>query len=152
MGEATAAALADYYGNLEALMAADEESLQQVPDVGPVVASRIHAFFAEEHNRAVVERLVAAGIGWPESEPRRAPADGPLAGKTFVLTGTLERMTRNEAKDRIQAAGGKVSGSVSKKTDYVVAGSKAGSKLTKARKLNIEIISEDQLEKLLFDQ
>jgi DNA ligase (NAD+) len=152
VGEATASALAGYYGKLEAIIAADEESLQQVPDVGPVVASRIRHFFGESHNREVIRRLVDAGLHWPESEPVRAPADGPLAGRTFVLTGTLAGMTRNEAKDRIQAAGGKVTGSVSKKTDYLVAGDKAGSKLTKAQNLEVTVLDEVELEKMLSDQ
>ena len=152
VGEATASALAGYYGKLDAIMAADEESLQQVPDVGPVVASRIRHFFGESHNREVIQRLVDGGLQWPESEPVRAPADGPLAGKTFVLTGTLAGMTRNEAKDRIHAAGGKVTGSVSKKTDYLVAGDKAGSKLTKAQNLEVTVLDEVELEKMLSDQ
>jgi len=150
VGEATAGALAAHYGNLAAIMAADQENLQEVPDVGPVVAARIHAFFAEGHNRAVIKRLIAAGLQWPEATP--ATADGPLTGKIFVLTGTLAGMTRDEARDRIQSAGGKVTGSVSKSTDFVVAGDKAGSKLTKAQKLEIPVIDEAQLEKLLSDQ
>ena len=132
--------------------AASEEALQEVPDVGPVVASRIRHFFDEQHNREVIRRLRDAGVHWPETDPVKAPADGALAGKTFVLTGTLPTMTRDEAKDRIQAAGGKVTGSVSKKTDYVVAGDKAGSKLAKAQNLEITILDEVGLEKLLSDQ
>ena len=152
VGEATAAGLAAHYGKLEAILAADEAALQEVPDVGPIVAARIHAFFAEPHNRDVIERLVASGVSWPESESVKPAADGALSGKTFVLTGTLSGMTRNDAKDRIVAAGGKVTGSVSKKTDYVVAGDKAGSKLTKAQNLGITILDEVELEKLLTDQ
>ena len=152
VGEATAAALAAHYGKLKAIMAADEENLQEVQDVGPIVAARIHAFFAEAHNRQVIKRLIDAGLSWPEFEPVSEPGDGPLAGKVFVLTGTLGSMTRDEAKDRIQAAGGKVSGSVSGNTDYVVAGDKAGSKLTKAQKLEVPILNEVELEKLLSDQ
>ncbi len=152
VGEATAASLATHYGKLESIMAADEEGLQQVPDVGPVVASRIHHFFGESHNREVIERLIDAGVTWPETEPVPIPTDGALAGKTFVLTGTLSRMTRNEAKDQIQAAGGKVTGSVSKKTDFLVAGDKAGSKLTKAQNLDVTILNEVDLEKMLTGQ
>jgi DNA ligase (NAD+) len=152
VGEATASALASHYGKLEGIMAADEEALQQVPDVGPVVASRIHHFFGESHNREVIQKLVGAGIHWPESEPVKVSNDGPLAGKTLVLTGTLSGMTRDEAKDRILAAGGKVTGSVSKKTDFLVAGDKAGSKLTKAQNLEIAVLNEVELEKMLSDQ
>jgi len=152
VGEATAGSLASHYGKLKAIMAADEAALQAVPDVGPVVAARIHQFFGENHNREVIDRLIESGVSWPESEPVTIPADGPLAGKTFVLTGTLIGMTRNEAKDKIQAAGGKVTGSVSKKTDFLLAGDKAGSKLTKAQNLEVTVINEVQLEKLLYDQ
>jgi DNA ligase (NAD+) len=152
VGEATAGSLASHYGKLKAIMAADEAALQAVPDVGPVVAARITHFFGENHNREVIDRLIESGVSWPESEPVTIPADGPLAGKTFVLTGTLIGMTRNEAKDKIQAAGGKVTGSVSKKTDFLLAGDKAGSKLTKAQNLEVTVINEVQLEKLLYDQ
>ena len=152
VGEATANSLASHYGKLDAIMAADEQGLQEVPDVGPVVASRIQAFFAEMHNREVIRRLIDSGVTWPESEPVRRATDGPLVGKTFVLTGSMSGMTRNEAKDRIQAAGGKVTGSVSKKTDYLVAGEKAGSKLTKAQNLEVTVLNEVEFEKLLSDQ
>ncbi len=152
VGEATATALASFYGKLEAIMNAGEEELQTVPDVGPVVASRIRAFFSESHNSDVIQRLRNYGVRWNESEPQTAPKDGPLDGKTFVLTGTLTAMTRDEAKDRIQALGGKVTGSVSKKTDYVVFGENPGSKLAKAQKLAVETIDQSGLEKLLTDQ
>jgi DNA ligase (NAD+) len=152
VGEATASSLAAHYGKLDAIMSADEEALQEVQDVGPVVASRIRHFFDEDHNRDVIRRLVDAGIHWPEYSPVARSSEGPLAGKTFVLTGTLSAMTRDEAKGRIQAAGGKVTGSVSKKTDYVVAGDKAGSKLTKAQNLEITVLNEVELEKMLSDQ
>jgi len=152
VGEATAAALASHYGKLSRVMSADEEALQEVPDVGPVVASRIRAFFAEHHNLEVIQRLIDSGVVWQEADPVPTAGHGSLSGKTFVLTGTLSTMTRNEAKDKIQAAGGKVTGSVSKKTDFVVAGDKAGSKLTKAQKLQITILNEVELEKLLSDQ
>lgn len=152
VGEATAASLASHYGNLKSIMEADEDDLQDVPDVGPVVASRIRAFFGESHNQEVIQRLIDSGISWKESAASRAAPEGPLAGKTFVLTGTLTGMSRDEAKDRIQALGGKVTGSVSKKTSYVVFGDKAGSKLTKAQNLGIATINEVEMEKLLGDQ
>jgi DNA ligase (NAD+) len=123
--------------------------LLSVTDVGPVVASRIRTFFDEAHNREVILRLKDAGVHWKESVPRSAPKDGPLAGKTFVLTGTLAAMTRDEAKDRIQALGGKVTGSVSKKTDFVIFGDKAGSKLSKAQQLGVETLDEKQFQMLL---
>lgn len=152
VGEATAAALADHYGALKAITQASNEDLEQVPDVGPIVAARIRDFFDSEDNLSVIERLQEAGVSWPEAEPAPKPSAGRLAGKTFVLTGTLPTMTREEAKTRIQALGGKVTASVSKKTDYVVYGDKAGSKLTKAQSLGIETIEEHELEKLLADQ
>jgi DNA ligase (NAD+) len=152
VGEATAGSLAAYYGNLERLTQADEEGLQDVPDVGPVVALRIRSFFAEKHNQDVIQRLRDAGVNWADSDPVRQPTEGAFVGKTFVLTGTLSTMTRGEAKDRIQALGGKVTGSVSKKTDFVVFGDNAGSKLTKAQNLGIDTINEVQLEKFLTDQ
>lgn len=152
VGEATASALAGHFGNLTDLMSASEESLQAVTDVGPVVASRVHAFFGEKHNRDVIQSLIRAGVTWTERSPGALAADGPLAGKIFVLTGTLPGMTRDEARDRIEAAGGKVSSSVSPKTDFLVLGDKAGSKLTKARKLGVRTIDQQELEKLLVDQ
>ncbi len=152
VGEATASALAGFYGKLEAIMNAKEEDLQTVPDVGPVVASRIRAFFNESHNVEVIQRLRDSGVHWKESKAVARATDGPLAGKTFVLTGTLTSMTRDEAKNRIQARGGKVTGSVSKKTDFVVFGDNPGSKLTKAQKLAVDTIDQVGLEKLLTDQ
>lgn len=152
VGEATASSLASHYGKLGGVMDADEETLQEVPDVGPIVASRIRAFFAERHNQEVIQRLVDSGVTWQESEPQPKTEDGTLTGKTFVLTGTLKGMSRNDAKDKIQAAGGKVTGTVSKKTDFLVAGDKAGSKLTKAQNLQITILNEVELEKLFSDQ
>ncbi|MBL8437977.1 MAG: NAD-dependent DNA ligase LigA [Zoogloeaceae bacterium] len=147
VGEATAKDLARHFGNLDALMAADESALQQVADVGPVVAASIAQFFAEPHNVEVVEQLRAAGVHWLEEAPR--PTEGALVGKTFVLTGALPALSRDEAKALIEAAGAKVSGSVSKKTDFVVAGSDAGSKLEKARQLGVTVIDEAQLRGLL---
>ena len=152
VGEATARSLAAHYGKLTSIMKADEESLQTVQDVGPIVASRIHSFFAEKHNQKVVKGLIDSGLTWKETKASPKAADGPLAGKIFVLTGTMSNMTRDEAKDKIQAAGGKVTGSVSKKTNFVVYGDNAGSKLTKAQKLGIETIDEDALQKILPDQ
>jgi DNA ligase (NAD+) len=128
-------------------MKASEDELLQVADVGPVVASSIYQFFAEPHNLEVVEALRAAGVHWREGQVAR-PA-GRLDGKTFVLTGTLPHWTRDDARERIEAAGGKVAGSVSRKTDYVVAGAEAGSKLDKARELKVAVIDEDQLKALL---
>lgn len=149
VGEATATNVAAHFGKLDGLIGATEEALEAVPDVGPVVASRIRAFFDEDHNREVISRLQKAGVHWQEKEPRGSPQDGPLAGKTFVLTGTLSSMTRDQAKDRIQALGGKVTGSVSKKTDFVVYGDKAGSKLRKAQELDVDTLTEEQFEALL---
>jgi DNA ligase (NAD+) len=148
VGEATAKDLARHFGNLDALMAADIDSLQQVPDVGPVVAASISRFFAEAHNIEVIEQLRAAGVNWPDGAPS-AMANSPIAGKTFVLTGTLPTLTRDAAKDMIEALGGKVAGSVSKKTDYVVAGAEAGSKLDKAQALGVTILDEMQFRELL---
>lgn len=151
VGEATAVSLAQYFGRFEGLLAADEEELQQVPDVGPVVARRIVDFFAERHNLEVIRTLQKRGVTWPESDPSQPPADGPLSGKTFVLTGTLSEMTREEAKEKILALGGKVTGSVSKKTDYVVFGEKAGSKLSKAEKLGVSALPEVEFLDLIGD-
>ena len=148
VGEATAKDLARHFGSLDALLAADVEALQAVPDVGPVVAQAIVDFLAEAHNRQVIEALRAAGVHWPE-EARLAKPHGPLAGKTFVLTGTLPNLTRDQAQALIEAAGGKVSGSVSKKTDYVVAGSDPGSKLDKAQAFGIAVLDEAGLRELL---
>jgi len=152
VGEATATNLAAHFGSLPRILNASEEELLDVPDVGPIVASRIRAFFAEDHNRKVIRRLQQAGVHWTETEPRQVAPDGALAGKTFVLTGTLTAMTRDEAKERIQTLGGKVTGSVSKKTDYVIYGDKPGSKLTKAQQLGVQSVDEDQFLALLADK
>lgn len=148
VGEATAKDLAKHFGNLQALMNAGTEDLLAVNDVGPVVAESILNFFSEAHNQGVIAELLAAGIHLPESEGRQQTA-GALTGKTFVLTGTLPTMSRDSAKELIEAAGGKVSGSVSKKTDYVVAGTETGSKLDKAQELGIAILDEAGLLALL---
>ncbi|MGA8203651.1 MAG: NAD-dependent DNA ligase LigA, partial [Woeseiaceae bacterium] len=149
VGEATAAALATHFGKLSSIMQAGEDELISVPDVGPIVAARIRAFFDEPHNRDVIKRLQKSGVTWPEHAPRKAAEDGPLSGKTFVLTGTLANMTRDEAKQRIIAHGGKVTGSVSKKTDFVVYGEKPGSKLAKAQEFEVSTLDESEFEHLL---
>ncbi len=148
VGEATAKDLARHFGKLDAIMDAGVEQLLEVNDVGPVVAESIHKFFQQPHNREVVEQLRACGVTWEEGEPA-ARAPKPLAGKTIVLTGTLPTLSRDEAKDLLEAAGAKVAGSVSKKTDYVVAGAEAGSKLDKARELGVPVLDEDGLRGLL---
>ena len=148
VGEATAKALARHFGKLDAVMDATEEQLLSVSDVGPIVAKSIRTFFDQPHNREVVEQLRACGVTWEEGEPA-AVARKPLSGKTFVITGTLPRLSRDEAKDLVEAAGGKVAASVSKKTDYVVAGADAGSKLVKAQALGITVIDEAALLALL---
>lgn len=141
VGEATAKDLARHFGTLDAIMAASVEQLLEVRDVGPVVAESIHTFFAQPHNREVVQQLRACGVHWEEGAPaEKAPQI--LAGKTVVLTGTLPTMGRDEAKELLEAAGAKVSGSVSKKTSYVVAGAEAGSKLTKAQELGVPVLDE----------
>lgn len=144
VGEATAKDLAKHFGNLPALMKADSNELTSVNDVGPVVAESITNFFSESHNHTVIAELLAAGITWTETAGRQA-STGVLVGKTFVLTGTLPTLSRDHAKELIEAAGGKVSGSVSKKTDYVVAGMEAGTKLEKAQELGITILDEANL-------
>ena len=151
VGEATAKDLARYFGGLEALVKADEAVLQQVPDVGPVVAASISRFFSEPHNREIVKQLRKLGVSWAESEPQGA-TDLPLAGKTFVLTGTLPHLTRQEAKERIEALGGKVAGSISNKTHYVVIGADPGSKSVKARDLGIRMLDESGLLRLLDEK
>ena len=149
VGEATAKALARHFGSMDAIMAATEEQLLQVADVGPIVAQSLVTFFAQAHNREVVEQLRACGITWEEGEPA-AQTPKPLAGKTFVITGTLPTLGRDEAKDLLEAAGAKVAGSVSKKTSYVLAGAEAGSKLDKARELGVPVIDEEQMKAILY--
>ena len=148
VGETTAKDLAQHYGSLDKLLAADEAGLLQVRDVGPVVAHSIRDFLQEIHNREVIEQLRACGVAWQEHEMRVATGL-PLSGKTFVLTGTLSSLSRDEAKEKLEALGAKVSGSVSKKTDYVLAGTEAGSKLDKARELGVTILDEAQFMALL---
>jgi DNA ligase (NAD+) len=151
VGEATARDLALHFGTMDALVAADENALLEVNDVGPVLAASIASFFAEPHNREGIEQLRAAGVRWPEGAPR-ARVQGPLAGLTVVLTGTLPTLSRDDAKALVEAAGGKVAGSVSKKTNYVIAGADAGGKLAKAQELGIAVLDEDGLRALLAGQ
>ncbi len=148
VGESTARDLARHFGKLDGIMDAGVEQLLQVPDVGPIVAESVHAFFQQPHNREVIEQLRACGLHWEESEPTVA-APLPLAGKTVVLTGTLPTLSRDEAKEMLEAAGAKVAGSVSKKTDYVVAGAEAGTKLEKAQSLGVAVLDEEGLRQLL---
>ncbi|HEV8256638.1 MAG TPA: NAD-dependent DNA ligase LigA [Casimicrobiaceae bacterium] len=148
VGETTAKDLARHFGKLDALIAADEPALLDVPEVGPVLAQSIRQFLAEAHNREVIAQLRAAGVEWPETSPQRKAA-GKLAGLTFVLTGTLPTLAREDAKQLIEAQGGKVAGSVSKKTSYVVAGADPGSKLDRAGELGVPVIDEQQLKEVL---
>ena len=148
VGEATALALARHFGTLERLMQADEAAIQQVPDVGPVVAAHVAAFFASEDHHRVINELRAQGVSWPDMT---APAGGvqSLTGRTFVITGTLAAMTREQAEEALSARGARVSGSVSKKTSFVIAGSEAGSKLARARALGVPVLDEQQLVELI---
>ena len=148
VGEATAKDLARHFGGLDAIMDASIEQLLQVRDVGPVVAQSLRTFFDQPHNREVVEQLRACGVTWPEHEPT-APAQLPLAGRTYVLTGTLPTLTREQAQAMLEAAGAKVAGSVSKKTHGVIAGAEAGSKLEKALALGIPVLDEQGLHALV---
>ncbi|MDD2751163.1 MAG: NAD-dependent DNA ligase LigA [Acidithiobacillus sp.] len=146
VGETTAKSLAEHFGDLDPLMAADEAQLQNIPDVGPIVAESVQHFFAQSHNREVITALRTAGLHWEKVAPK---SSGHLAGRIFVLTGTLPQMSREEAKAAIEATGAKVSSSVSAKTDYVVLGADAGSKAEKAAKLGITVVDEAQLLELL---
>ncbi|HWT17117.1 MAG TPA: BRCT domain-containing protein, partial [Patescibacteria group bacterium] len=141
--ESTAKTLARHFGALERIASASEADLMTAPDVGPVVAARIAAFFAAPHQREVIDLLRARGVVWEEGEPLAAA--GPLLGQTVVLTGTLNSLTRDAAKEKLEALGAKVSGSVTAKTKFVVAGSEAGSKLDKAQKLGIPVLDEAAL-------
>jgi DNA ligase (NAD+) len=148
VGEATGKEFARHFGTLDAFMNATEEELLQVSDVGPVVAQSVRTFFEQAHHQEIVEQLRACGVTWQEGPPaERAPQ--PLTGKTFVLTGTLPNLGREEAKAMLEAAGAKVAGSVSQKTSYVVAGSEAGSKLDKALALGVPVLDEAGLLSLL---
>jgi len=148
VGSASAELLAEHFGSLEAIMEADAETLQQVHGIGPRMADDVHRFFQQEHNQEVIGALRKAGVRWPAAAPRTR-AQQTLAGKVFVLTGSLRSMSRDEAKRSLKALGAKVSESVSKKTDYVVAGEDPGSKLDKARELGVDVIDEDGLKQLL---
>ena len=148
IGETTAQTLANHFSTLENIINASEEKLLEVPDVGPIVAENLLTFFKQKHNLDVVEQLLAVGINWPNIK-KKSMDEQPLVGKTFVVTGTLETMGRNDAKSALQELGAKVAGSVSKKTDYVVVGENAGSKATKAADLGIPILDEKALIKLL---
>ncbi len=143
VGEATALSLATHFHSLQNVMAADEELLQTVPDIGPVVAANVAAFFRQSHNLEVIKKLQQAGVHWPEivASPKTSQA---LAGQTFVLTGSLTTMTRDEAKQRLQELGAKISGSVSRKTSYVIVGAEPGSKLDEAQRLGVEVLDEKQ--------
>jgi DNA ligase (NAD+) len=149
VGEGTSKDLARHFGDIDKLMDASVEQLLEVNDVGPIVANSVRAFFDQPHHREVVEQLRAAGVHWPAIEGTASDAHRPLLGKTLVITGTLPTLGRDEAKELIEAAGGKVSGSVSKKTNWLVAGEEAGSKLDKARELGIAILDEAGLQALL---
>jgi DNA ligase (NAD+) len=151
VGETTARDLARHFGDIDRLMDASVEQLLEVVDVGPIVAQSVHDFFRDAHHREVVEQLRAAGLDWPAITGTASDAHRPLLGKTLVLTGTLPTLSRDEAKELIEAAGGKVSGSVSKKTHWVVAGEEAGSKLDKARELGVTILDEAGLQALLAE-
>ena len=144
VGEATAKMLAKQFGDLPALMQADEERLLRIPDIGPVVARRIETFFAQAHNREVIDGLLKAGVHWQVNEAKAEP-DGPLSRQTFVLTGSLKAFTREQAGEKLEALGAKIASSVSKKTSVLVAGEEAGSKLVKARELNVPVWSEADL-------
>jgi DNA ligase (NAD+) len=143
VGERTAQILSEHFGAVDAIASASLEQLQEAEEIGPKVADSIRQFFAEEQNCGLIERLRAAGLQF--TGPKRRKKQGPLTGLTFVITGTLPTLKREEAKARIEAAGGKVAGSVSGKTDHVVAGEEAGSKLDKARELKVSILDEAQL-------
>jgi DNA ligase (NAD+) len=151
VGEATALALAQHFGKLERLVSASADEIEQVPDVGPVVAAHVAAFFASAEHRKVIERLREQGVHWPDVERPRAEAQ-PFAGVTFVITGTLDSMSREAAQEALVALGAKVSGSVSKKTRYVVAGADAGSKLKKAAELGVAVLDEKQFLRLLAEK
>lgn len=149
VGETTAQLLARHFGRLQPLAEADVEMLQTIPDIGPIVAANITGFFRQPHNRELITKLQNLGLHWPEHIPEHQPTVQALTGQTFVLTGTLSTLHREEAKEKLQALGAKVSGSVSTKTTYVVVGEDAGSKLTKAQELGIPILTEEEFLQLL---
>jgi DNA ligase (NAD+) len=145
VGETTAKNLAKNFGDMDKLMQANVEELEAIADVGPVVAAQITAFFRQKHNKELIENLLSFGINWPKVE---IIFKAQLSGQTFVLTGSLESMSREEAKEKLHALGAKVTGSVSKNTTYVVAGTDPGSKLAKAEKLGVKVIDEQELLKI----
>ena len=146
VGEATAKQLALHFKSLDDLQHATEEQLQSISDIGPVVAEHIVNFFREKHNRDVMHQLIKSGLHWPAATVARHL---PLMGKTFVITGTLDSMSRDEAKDKLEQLGGKVAGSVSAKTSYVVVGADPGSKYTKAKELGVTILDEKEFLKII---
>ena len=151
VGESTARDLARHFGDLDALMDADEERLLQVPDVGPVVARSLRHFFDHAHHREVIAQLRACGVNWPAIAPISA-VELPLAGQTYVLTGTFQTLSREEAKEKLERSGAKVASSVSKKTTAVIAGAEAGSKLDKAKELGLLVLDERGLLELLGEK
>jgi DNA ligase (NAD+) len=152
VGETVAELLARHFGDLDPLLDASAEQIEAAPGVGPIIAESVAAFFADPRNRAEVKELRELGLSWPTSAPAPPRGEGPLAGKTFVITGTLDGMTRGEAKQRIEAQGGKVTGTVSKKTSYVVAGADPGSKLAAARELEVAVLDQSAFEALLAER
>jgi DNA ligase (NAD+) len=151
VGETVAEQLARHFGDLDPLLDATAEQIEAAPGVGPIIAESVAAFFADARNRAEVKELRELGVRWEKSAPAPPRGEGPLAGKTFVLTGTLEGLPRGEAKQRIEALGGKVTGTVTKKTSYVVAGAEPGSKLAKATELGVAVLDHAAFEALLAE-
>ena len=152
IGEKAAATIARHLRTMQAILEAPLERLEAVPDVGPVVAASVRAFADEPHNRALIEKLARAGVNMESRLPEvRAAQEGPFAGMAFVLTGTLSTMTREAAESAIEERGGKVSGSISRKTSYLVVGADAGSKLEKARQLGVQQLTEDEFRQLIMD-
>ena len=149
VGESTALNLARHFGRLQAVMEAPEERLLEISDIGPVASANIAGFFRQKHNRELIAKLHKLGITWPEADPAPKPTLQPLTGKTFVITGSLDSMTREQAKERIEALGGKVSGSVSAKTSYVIVGAEPGSKLAKAEELGVLQLNEQEFLELI---
>jgi DNA ligase (NAD+) len=149
IGEASARVLAEHFGDIAAVVKATEEELMALDDIGPVGASYVVHFFSQPHNLHVIDRLRDLGIHWPKMEKKTIDKEHPLFGKTVVLTGTMSTMSREEAKGKLLAVGAKVSGSVSGKTDYVIAGSDAGSKLDRANDLGVTVLDEEQFVKML---
>jgi len=145
VGEATAQNLAMHYGHLDAIMNADEDDLQTVQDIGPIVANHLVHFFKQKHNRDVIQKLLKAGIHWPAVDVVSTASDSKFSGKTVVITGTLASMKRDDLKDKLQAFGAKVAGSISKKTDFLIAGTDPGSKYEKAQQLGVEVLDEEQV-------